>query len=111
MSKSPERRLNASSLNASRLIAALLFALPTVSAIAQQPPPAPPSYDVISVRPHSTLDDNISFMSRPGIFTASNASLKGLISFAYGVREDLISGLPSWANSARFDVIAKVSDS
>ena len=98
--------------NAFNFLAPLLLTLPAITATAQQPTPAPtlPVYDVISIRLHSTLDDNVSSMSSPGIFTASNASLKGLISYAYGVRDDLISGLPSWAENTRFDIIAKVSD-
>jgi uncharacterized protein (TIGR03435 family) len=89
----------------------LLFVLP---ALAQEPTaatvPNPPPYDIISIHPHSAMDDNISFMSRPGNFAATNCTLKELVSNAYGVREDLITGLPSWADTAHFDVTAKVSD-
>ena len=56
------------------------------------------------------MDDNISFMSRPGNFAATNCTLKELISNAYGIREDLITGLPGWADTTHFDVTAKVSD-
>jgi uncharacterized protein (TIGR03435 family) len=87
----------------------LLIALP---AIAQETPtvPNPPPYDIISIHPHKGMDDNISFQSRPGNFAATNCTLKELISDAYGVREDLITGLPNWADTAHFDVTAKVSD-
>ena len=105
----------ASNANASKLISLLFIALLAIPAIAQQPAATTPQpaltvYDVVSIHPHSALDDNISFRSRPGNFAATNASLKQLISFAYGVRDDLITGLPGWADSARFDVTAKVSD-
>jgi len=56
------------------------------------------------------MDDNINFDISASNFTESNASLKQLISYAWGIREDLISGLPGWADSARFDVTAKVSE-
>ncbi|MGA8940185.1 MAG: TIGR03435 family protein [Acidobacteriaceae bacterium] len=100
---------------ATKLLVPIVLALLAVPAIAQQPAPTapqatPPVYDIVSIHPHSTLDDNVSINTRPGNFTASNVSLKQLISFAYGVRDDLISGLPSWANNARFDIVAKVSD-
>lgn len=100
---------------ASKLIFLLVITLLAIPTIAQQPAatasqPALPVYDVVSIHPHSALDDNISFMSRPGNFAATNASLKQLISYAFGVRDDLISGLPGWADSARFDITAKVSD-
>jgi uncharacterized protein (TIGR03435 family) len=92
----------------------LFIACLAIPAIAQQPtatqPPPLPVYDVVSIHPHSALDNNTSFNIRPGNFAATNATLKGLISYAYGIREDLISGLPGWADSARFDVTAKVSD-
>ncbi len=95
--------------------ATTLFALAIfffAPAIAQQKPtvPDPPPYDIISIHPHNAIDDNISFMSRPGNFAASNCTLKQLVSEAYGIREDLITGLPGWADTARFDVTAKVSD-
>lgn len=92
------------------LLAPIVLALLAVPAIAQQPAPALPVYDIVSIHPHSTLDDNVSINTRPGNFSASNVSLKQLISFAYGVRDDLISGLPGWADNARFDIVAKVSD-
>ena len=94
---------------ATSLLALAVFSLP---AIAQQKPtvPDPPPYDIISIHPHSAMDDNISFMSRPGNFAATNCTLKQLVSNAYGVREDLITGLPGWADTAHFDVTAKVSD-
>ena len=37
-------------------------------------------------------------------------SLKHLLVISYGIREGLISGLPGWADSARYDVSAKVTD-
>jgi uncharacterized protein (TIGR03435 family) len=96
-------------------ISLLVIALLTIPAVAQQPapttpPPPPPAYDIVSIHPHNALDNNTSFMSRPGNFAATNASLKQLISYAYGVREDLITGLPGWTDAARFDVTAKASD-
>jgi uncharacterized protein (TIGR03435 family) len=96
-------------------IALLVTALLALPAIAQQPAsttpqPELPVYDVVSIHPHSALDNSTSFNSRPGNFAATNATLKQLISYAYGIREDLIYGLPGWADSAHFDVTAKASD-
>lgn len=39
-----------------------------------------------------------------------NLFLKSLITSAYGVREGLLSGLPHWAEVARYDIRAKVTD-
>jgi uncharacterized protein (TIGR03435 family) len=41
---------------------------------------------------------------------AENVPLKLLLVNAYGIREGLMSGLPGWAESSRFDVTAKVAD-
>jgi uncharacterized protein (TIGR03435 family) len=109
MGRSAARNANASKLRS--LIVATLLAVP---AIAQQPAatplPALPVYDIVSIHPHNALDDNTSINTRPGNFAATNATLKQLISFAFGIREDLLSGLPGWADSAHFDVTAKVSN-
>ncbi len=43
-------------------------------------------------------------------FTATNTTLTFLLLSAYNIREDLISGLPGWANSFHFDINAKISD-
>jgi uncharacterized protein (TIGR03435 family) len=44
-------------------------------------------------------------------FTASNLNLKALIQYAYNLQtEDLISGLPGWANSTTFDIQAKIDE-
>ena len=100
--------------NRAKSIRVLVIAILAIPALAQQPATTPPTalpvYDVVSIHPHSALDNNISFNTRPGNFAAINATLKQLISFAWGIREDLISGLPGWADTAHFDVTAKVSD-
>ena len=94
------------------LFAIALLVIPTAAQqpTAATPQPTLPIYDVVSIHPHNALDNNMSINSRPGNFAATNATLKQLISSAYGIREDLISGLPGWADSAHFDVTAKVSD-
>jgi uncharacterized protein (TIGR03435 family) len=89
----------------------LLLSLFTIPAIAQQPTTPPlPVYDIVSIHPHPSGDGTVDVTTRDGSFIASNVSLKNLMSSAYGIREDLISGLPSWAESARFDITAKVVD-
>ena len=50
-------------------------------------------------------------MAKPDGYAASNVSLKMLIQGAYGIREDLVSGAPNWADSARYDIDAKVAGS
>jgi uncharacterized protein (TIGR03435 family) len=70
-----------------------------------------PAFDVVSVKPNKSAGGMIRVMAKPDGYSASNVSLKMLIQFAYGIREDLISGAPSWGDSARFDIDAKVAGS
>jgi uncharacterized protein (TIGR03435 family) len=67
-----------------------------------------PAYDVGSIKPNTTGRNGVSIHVDDNIYTAINISLKVLLAQAYGIREDLISGVPNWANSARFDIHAKV---
>jgi len=95
--------------------ALLVIALLAVPAIAQQPAattaqPALPVYDAVSIHPHNASDNRVDLSFHPDSFTAINITLKELLSYAYQIREDLISGLPAWADSAHFDISARVSD-
>ena len=95
--------------------ALLVIALLAVSVIAQQPAattaqPALPVYDAVSIHPHNASDNRVDLSFHPDSFTAINITLKELLSYAYQIREDLISGLPAWADSAHFDISARVSD-
>jgi uncharacterized protein (TIGR03435 family) len=68
-----------------------------------------PAFDVVSVKPNKSDSGMVRIMAKPDGYSASNVSLKMLIQSAYGIRQDLISGAPSWADSARFDIDAKVA--
>ena len=70
-----------------------------------------PAYDVVSVKLNKSESGMVRIMSKADGYSASNVSLMMLVQGAYGSREDLISGAPSWANSARFDIDAKVAGS
>ena len=70
-----------------------------------------PAFDVVSVKPNKSDSGMVRIMGKPDGYSASNVSLKMLIQGAYGIREDLISGAPGWADSARFDIDAKVAGS
>jgi uncharacterized protein (TIGR03435 family) len=70
-----------------------------------------PAFDVVSIKPNKSDSGMVRIMAKPDGYAASNVSLKMLIQSAYGIREDLISGAPSWADPARFDIDAKVAGS
>ncbi len=68
-----------------------------------------PAFDVISIKPNKSDSGMIRVMYKPDGYSATNISLKMLILGAYGLKEDQLSGLPSWAESARYDIDAKVA--
>jgi uncharacterized protein (TIGR03435 family) len=68
------------------------------------------AYDVVSIRPNKSGSGRVSISVNNDSFSAENVSLKTLLANAYDVKQYLISGLTGWANSARFDVNAKIVD-
>jgi len=81
---------------------------------AQSPVPMPASpplvYDAVSIRANTSGSGGISVNTSADSIRITNMPLKQLLVNAYGIREGLISGLPGWADKARFDVNAKVLD-
>jgi uncharacterized protein (TIGR03435 family) len=79
-----------------------------------------PAYDVVSIKPtksgainngDGTISSRSRVMAPADGYSATNVSLKSLIQNAYGIKEDLISGVPSWAETAGYDVEAKMDES
>jgi uncharacterized protein (TIGR03435 family) len=68
-----------------------------------------PTFDVVSIKLNKSDSGMIRVMTKPDGYSATNISLKMLLQAAYGIREDLISGVPSSADSTRYDVDAKVA--
>lgn len=68
-----------------------------------------PVFDVVSIKPNKSGGGMVRSMTKPDGYAATNISLKMLIQFAYGIREDQISGAPGWADSDRYDIDAKVA--
>ena len=69
----------------------------------------PIEFDVVSVKANKTGNGRMMFMNQLEVFSGTNIPLMLLLQDAYGIKEDLISGAPDWASSARFDVEAKVA--
>lgn len=69
------------------------------------------SFDVISIKPNHSINAGTSLGDAfPGHFTAKNFSLLYLMEYAYDVKEGQVQGLPSWANSEKYDINAKMDD-
>jgi uncharacterized protein (TIGR03435 family) len=72
--------------------------------------PALPVYDVVTVKPNHTLSGSMHWDGNPGFLKATNVTLKMALENAFGIRQELISGLPGWAESAHYDIVAKASE-
>lgn len=69
----------------------------------------PLSYDVVSVKQNKSGPGMMRIMNQPDRFATTNVGLKMVIQNAYGLKmPDMISGLPGWADSASFDIEAKM---
>ncbi len=87
------------------LLAASLLTLRWI-AFAQSTPR--PTIEVASVKP-SGLDDRLMYRLQPGgRYLATGLTLKMLIANAYSVPDFLISGGPSWRDSDKYNIEAKV---
>jgi|SRR5579862_5157386 len=65
-------------------------------------------FEVASIKPNHEGGNRVSIGLRPGgRFIAEGVSVKFLITFAYGIREYQVTGLPNWADSDRYDINAK----
>ena len=71
---------------------------------------APVQFDVVSVKLHTPENRDSKMQLLPEGVRLSNLPLQDFIVQAFGLAlSDQIAGLPSWANSERFDIEAKVA--
>jgi uncharacterized protein (TIGR03435 family) len=68
-----------------------------------------PQFDVASVKKNKSDSHMMQIMMKADGFRCENISLKTLITNAYGIRQDLISGGPGWTETDGFDIDAKVA--
>jgi uncharacterized protein (TIGR03435 family) len=92
---------------------ASLAQMPIVNLDPSKPPAARiPEFDVVSIKPNKSGSGMFRSMTIPDGIRAENAPLIMLIRQAYGLfnsNDDLISRIPDWAKSDRFDIEAKVA--
>jgi uncharacterized protein (TIGR03435 family) len=84
-----------------------------LSGLAQSPGAAAahPQFEVTSIKPNTSATGTMKFpFPSGGRFTATNLTLKILISFAYKVQGFEVSGGPGWIGSDRYDVTARAAD-
>jgi uncharacterized protein (TIGR03435 family) len=92
----------------------LFTGLGCVCALGQTPAPVAEGvchgYDVVSIRLNVSGSDKVSISPTEDSIAATNVSLSMLLAHAYRLREEQIFGLRGWALTARFDLVAKMSD-
>jgi uncharacterized protein (TIGR03435 family) len=91
---------------------ALLSLLAILPALAQTPQPEP-RFDAADVHVSPTargFAQNFGGVLREGRYVNRDATMLNLITSAYGVTEDGVTGGPGWISADLFDVIAKVPD-
>jgi len=80
------------------------------NAFAQQAAVPLPEYDAAVIKVSKTLSGDHGTDTDDSTFKASNVTIKRLLAQAFEIRESQIFGLPAWADSAHWDVNAKVTD-
>ncbi len=68
----------------------------------------PQEYDVVSIRPNKSDSGQFKLSIGHDRFSAENVTLQQMLTMAYSLRPELISGITGVMSSARFDVEAKV---
>ncbi len=67
-----------------------------------------PVYEVASIKPNKSANNMVRLKFSPNGFDGTNVTLRVLVKDAYGVEDNQISGGPSWFNSDRYDINAKM---
>lgn len=102
---------------ASRILAVACLACALTHAFAQTPAAKPLAFDAISIKPTGSTPQmgpgggmmvRVMMRTPPDGYSASNVNPRMLIATAFDIKEDLISGGPSWTTSTSYDVEAKV---
>ena len=92
-------------------MAALLLVGGGSRLVAQAKMPAvegkPPVFDVATIKPNKTGSGSTNIDSNDSTYRGTNVSIAMLMEQAYGIKKSLISGLPGWAQSNRYDIVAK----
>jgi uncharacterized protein (TIGR03435 family) len=70
-----------------------------------------PVYEVASIKPNKSGDNRTRIMYSPDGLSATGGTLQMLIMSAYEISPHQISGAPSWLNSERYDIEAKMDSS
>ncbi len=84
------------------------WAIPDAPVRKAMPVDADPVFEVATVK-LSRPDESLSIQLSPGgrQFTATNTSLRELITFAYGIHSRQVAGGPAWLETEKYDLLAR----
>src|SRR5690348_819493 len=86
----------------------LTIAFLAAAACAQSQAPDRIEFEVASIKPGDPLNPGSTMHSSPGGIDMRNTTLRNCILNAYHLNPYQVDGGPKWAESARFDIIAKI---
>src|SRR6266566_4643314 len=92
------------------IVFGLLQATPSRGA-SQDAAASTPGYEVASIKPNKSGTNMVRLMFTPDGLSATNGTLQMLINAAFGVEPNQVSGAPSWVNTDRYDLEAKMDSS
>src|SRR5579862_9501966 len=69
------------------------------------------SFEVASIKPDHSTVNRMFVKNGGGSFAVMNWTTKRLIEYAFDIKDDQLSGGPSWIENDRFDIDAKIEDS
>jgi len=107
----PKRQIGSTiSIYAFVLVAAFVAMPPSLypQTVGAEASASPVSYDVMSIRRDMTDSRNSSHAGTDDRYSSTNVSLKSVLAKIFNIKEDLIFGIPSLIESARFDIEAKI---
>ena len=67
-------------------------------------------YDVSTIKPNNTGSGSVRLSINDETLYATNVTVKMMLENSFGIRQDVIYGLPGWAGSKHYDIVAKISD-
>jgi uncharacterized protein (TIGR03435 family) len=108
------KNLTQAALAAFAVAAAMFFSLlQSPQARAQSSPTTgalSPSFEVASIKPNRSGEGLTRLMLAPDGLSANGIAVKGLIGFAYNVKDFQMSGGPGWIESEKYDIEAKMDE-
>jgi bla regulator protein blaR1 len=77
-------------------------------AVFAQAPTASPTFEAATIKPSDPASQGQYIRRQPGgRFSTTNMPVRELVRFAYNVQDFQLDGIPAWASSERYDIIAK----